>query len=92
MKKRKLKIKITEEQLKKIVKFYNEEQLNEGFLSFIYEFLSEKIKKLIELFKNRVIDKKEFKSELESTASEEELEKIDKEYKKFKEETDKKWY
>ena len=36
MKKRKLKIKITEEQLKKIVKFYNEEQLNEGFLSFIY--------------------------------------------------------
>ena len=85
MKKRKLKIKITEEQLKKIVKFYNEEQLNEGFLSFIYEFLSEKIKKLIELFKNRVIDKKEFKSELESTASEEELEKIDTEYKKFKE-------
>jgi len=85
MKKRKLKIKITEEQLKKIVKFYNEDQLNEGFLSFIYEFLSEKIKKLIELFKNRVIDKKEFKSELESTASEEELEKIDKEYKKFKE-------
>jgi hypothetical protein len=85
MKKRKLKIKITEEQLKKIVKFYNEDQLNEGFLSFIYEFLSEKIKKLIELFKNRVIDKKEFKSKLESTASEEELEKIDKEYKKFKE-------
>jgi len=85
MKKRKLKIKITEEQLKKIVKSYNEEQLNEGFLSFISEFLSEKIKKLIELFKNKVIDKKEFKSELESTASDEELEKIDTEYKKFKE-------
>ena len=85
MKKRKLKIKITEDQFKKIVKSYNEEQLNEGFLSFISEFLSEKIKKLIELFKNKVIDKKEFKSELESTASDEELEKIDTEYKKFKE-------
>jgi len=85
MKKRKLKIKITEEQFKKIVKSYDEEQLNEGFLSFISEFLSEKIKKLIELFKSKVIDKKEFKSELESTASDEELEKIDTEYKKFKE-------
>ena len=84
MKKRKLKIKITEDQLKKIVKFYNEEQLNEGFLSFISQFLSEKIKKLIELFKNGLIDKKEFKLELESTASEKELEKIDTEYNKIK--------
>ena len=85
MERRKLKIKITESQLKRIVKSYNDEQLNEGFLSTIYDFVTDKIKKLIDLFKDKKIDKDEFKSELESTASEEEIEKIDKEYKKFKE-------
>jgi len=85
MERRKLKIKITESQLKRIVKSYNDEQLNEGFLSTIYDFVTDKIKKLIDLFKDKKIDKDEFKSELESTASEEEIEKIDKEYTKFKE-------
>jgi hypothetical protein len=85
MERRKLKIKITESQLKRIVKSYNDEQLNEGFLSTIYDFVTDKIKKLIDLFKDKKIDKDEFKSELESTASEEEIEKIEKEYKKFKE-------
>lgn len=85
MERRKLKIKITESQLKRIVKSYNDEQLNEGFLSSIYDFVTDKIKKLIDLFKDKKIDKDEFKSELESTASEEELEKIDKEYSKVKE-------
>jgi siroheme synthase (precorrin-2 oxidase/ferrochelatase) len=90
MERRKLKIKITESQLKRIVKSYNDEQLNEGFLSTIYDFVTDKIKKLIDLFKNKKIDKDEFKSELESTASEEEIEKIDKEYSKFKETKSKK--
>ena len=85
MERRKLKIKITESQLKRIVKSYNDEQLNEGFLSTIYGFVTDKIKKLIDLFNDKIIDKVEFKSELESTASEEELEKIDKEYSTFKE-------
>ena len=84
MERRKLKIKITESQLKRIVKSYNDEQLNEGFLSTIYDFVTDKIKKLIDLFKDKKIDEDEFKSELESTASEKELEKIDKEYSTFK--------
>lgn len=85
MERRKLKIKITESQLKRIVKSYNDEQLNEGFLSVIYDFVTEKIKKLIDLFKDKKIDKDEFKTELKTTASDDELKKIDKEYKKFKE-------
>ena len=88
MERRKLKIKITESQLKRIVKSHNDKKLNEGgeFLSLIYDFVDKKIKKLIDLFKDNKIDKDEFKSELESADNKEELEKIDKEYSKFKKE------
>ena len=46
MERRKLKIKITESQLKRIVKSHNDKKLNEGgeFLSLIYDFVDKKIK------------------------------------------------
>ena len=62
-----LKIKITESQLKKIVNLLDdEEQIKEGFLSDLYDLLSDKIKNLISSFKDGNINKTEFKKKLES--------------------------